>query len=130
MKMSPVKILWLILGCVCATAGTIGIVVPFLPTVPLYMATVFCFTKSSKKLHDKFVSTRLYKKYLESFMKNRAMTMANKIRVIITVTAVMSVGFFLMKNVPVARIIMVIVWIFHLIYFFVRVKTIPKDKSK
>ncbi len=63
-------------------------------------------------------------------MKNRAMTMANKIRVIITVTAVMSVGFFFMKNVPVARIIMVIVWVFHLIYFFVRVKTIPKDKSK
>lgn len=128
-KKSRLRILWLILGCVCVTLGTIGIVLPFLPTVPFYMATVFCFAKSSKKLHDKFVSTKLYKKHLESFVQNRSMTMGTKIKIIITVTIVMGFGFFMMKNVLPARIVLVVVWVFHLIYFFGRVKTTKVDKK-
>lgn len=128
MKTSPIRILWLILGFTCATLGTLGIVLPFLPTVPFYMATVFCFSKSSKKLHDKFVSTKLYKKYLESFMRDRAMTMGNKIKVVIMVTIVMGIGFYFMKM-PVARIVMGVVWGFHLYYFFGRIKTITVNKK-
>jgi uncharacterized membrane protein YbaN (DUF454 family) len=44
--------LWIALGCVCLGLGTIGVVLPILPTVPFYMATVFCFAKGSERLHD------------------------------------------------------------------------------
>lgn len=39
--------LWAALGIVCLSLGTLGIAVPILPTVPFYMATAFCFAKSS-----------------------------------------------------------------------------------
>ena len=65
--------LWAALGIVCLSLGTLGIAVPILPTVPFYMATAFCFAKSSKKLHDWFTASELYKKHLESFMESRAM---------------------------------------------------------
>ena len=45
------RMLWLILGCICLALGTVGVVLPILPTVPFYMATVFCFAKGSKRLH-------------------------------------------------------------------------------
>lgn len=38
--------LWIALGCACPGLGTIGVLLPILPTVPFYMATVFCFAKS------------------------------------------------------------------------------------
>ena len=63
---NPLKVVWIVLGFLCLGLGTIGIVLPILPTVPFYMATLFCFAKSSKKLHDWFVGTNLYKKHLDS----------------------------------------------------------------
>ena len=59
MNKNPLKIVWLILGLLCLALGTLGIVLPILPTVPFFLATVFFFANSSQKLHDWFVGTRL-----------------------------------------------------------------------
>ena len=62
------KVFWLIIGFLCLALGTIGVFLPVLPTVPFYLVTAFAFAKSSERLHNWFINTKLYKKNLESFV--------------------------------------------------------------
>ena len=115
------KVFFVVLGCLSLGLGALGAVLPLLPAFPFLMLAAFCFAKSSEKLHGWFVSTKLYKKNLESFVQGKGMTVRTKIR---TVTFLMSIGFIMMHAVPVGRIVLGIVWLFHILYFIFGIKTL------
>ena len=79
------RILFIILGFIFVGIGVIGIAVPILPTTPFLLLASFFFAKGSKKFHDWFMSTKLYKKHLESFVKSRAMTLKSKLSILLKI---------------------------------------------
>ena len=121
------KYIFAALGCICLALGTVGVFLPILPTTPFYLLTVFFFANSSQKLHDWFLGTELYQKHLDSFVKDRGMLRSTKISIICTVTLLMGFGFFMMarKGIWIPCVILMIVWLAHIFYFMLRVKTIP-----
>lgn len=125
------RLIFLIAGCVCLALGCIGIVLPILPTVPFFLATVFCFSQSSQKLHDWFLGTKMYKNNLESYVKGQGMTVKTKIKLLTTVTALMAFGFVMMlrKALYIPCGILAGVWAAHIVYFVFRVKTIGKENG-
>ena len=61
--------LLIVIGCIGVVFGAIGAILPLIPAFPFLLLATICFTKSSKRLNDWFVSTKLYKSNLESFVK-------------------------------------------------------------
>lgn len=124
------KIIYIVIGCIGVILGAIGAVLPLLPAFPFLMLAAFCFGKSSERLHTWFISTKLYKNNLETFVKGHGMTMKAKFRVVTIITVTMSFGFFMMKGIKVGRIILGLVWGCHFLYFFFGVKTISQQQKE
>ena len=116
------KILYMIVGCISLGLGIIGVILPILPTVPFVLLAAFCFARSSERLNGWFKNTKLYR---ENNIKN-GMTKRVKIRIMCSVTLLMSIGFIMMglKDIVVGNIVLLIVWIFHMVYFTFGVKTV------
>ena len=126
------KILWICLGCIGVGLGAVGAVVPMLPAFPFLLLAAFSFARSSEKLHTWFINTKLYKDNLEDYVAGKGMTVKTKVRIMITVTLLMSIGFIMMglKGIVVGCIVLGCVWAFHIVYFIWGVKTIPaKEES-
>ncbi len=119
------KIILVIVGCIGVGLGALGAVLPILPAFPFLLLAAVCFAKSSDRLDRWFRGTKLYKNDLESFVKGQGMTRKTKIKVMITVTLLMSIGFAIMfsKEIYVPCMILGGVWLFHIIYFAFFVKT-------
>lgn len=107
--------------------GALGAVLPLLPAFPFLLLAAFCFAKSSERLHSWFTGTKLYKNNLESYVQGKGMTRKTKIRIMVTVTLLMTIGFIMMDQVLVGRIVLACVWVFHILYFSFGVKTIKVD---
>lgn len=124
------KVLYIVVGCIGVGLGAVGAVLPLLPAFPFLLLATFCFAKSSEKLHQWFTGTKLYKNNLESYVKGKGMTWKTKIRIMIMVTLLMSIGFIMMSRVPVGRIVLTCVWVFHIIYFIFGVKTLKEGTKE
>lgn len=116
-------------GCIGVGLGALGAMIPLLPSFPFLMLAAWCFGRSSKRLNQWFVGTKLYKNNLESFVRGRGMTWKTKLRIMGIVTLTMAVGFLMMSRVPVGRIILTCVWVFHVIYFIFGIKTLEEREE-
>lgn len=118
--------LWIGIAFLMMGIGAIGVVLPILPTFPFLMAALYCFAKGSKKLENWFRQTSLYRKHLEPFVDKKEMTRKAKLTVMLSMTIFMGIGFFMMDQVPIGRIILAVVWLFHIVYFTLGIKTVKK----
>ena len=116
------KILYMIVGCVSIILGIVGVVLPILPTVPFVLLAAFCFARSSERLDGWFKNTKLYR---ENNIKS-GMTKQEKVRIMCSVSLLMSIGFVMMglRGIVVGNVVLLIVWIFHMVYFMFGVKTV------
>lgn len=119
------KILYIVLGTIGLILGAIGAVLPLLPAFPFLLLATVCYAKSSERLHNWFINTKLYKNNLDSYVQGKGMSWQVKIRIMIMITILMSIGFIIMvtKEIYHGCIVLGFVWLFHIFYFCFRVKT-------
>ncbi len=128
MKKNPIKILWLLCAFLFLGIGMVGVVVPVLPTTPFLLLASFCFSKGSKRFHNWFMGTKLYQKHLESFVRERAMTLKTKLCILLPASAMLLCAFFMMQNLP-GRIFIIFLILFKYIYFFTKIRTVEIEES-
>lgn len=118
-----IRYIFLTLGAISFALGTAGIVLPLLPTVPFYMLTLFCLARGSERFHKMFLESSLYQKTVGAYERDKALTLRTKLSILASVTTIMAIGAYFSQNMPVALIVMGLVWIGHVIALAFIVKT-------
>ena len=122
------KIMFLVVGLIAFTLGVIGIFLPLLPTTPLFLLTSFCLLKSSDRLNEKFMQTKLYEKYVKSFKEQGGMTLKAKLCLVIPVSLLLLFMFITIDS-PIMRGVIVVMWLLKVIVF-TKMKTIKIDTKQ
>ena len=117
------KIIFVIVGFISLLLGIIGTVLPILPTVPFLLLTSYCFARGSNKFEVWFKSSKIYKKYLESFILNKSMTLKQKIYISTFADIMIAFPLVILNNLYI-KLFLIIVIIFKYYYFIFKIKTI------
>lgn len=126
--MKFIKFIYLILAFLFLGIGIIGIILPMLPTTPFLLLASFFFAKGSNRFHSWFIQTKLYKKHLDNFVKDKSMTLKTKFCILIPASLMLMLAFILMQNIY-GRLFLIFLLIFKYIYFFTKIKTIKNTKE-
>jgi uncharacterized protein len=77
--MSPLKMLYILLGTFALLLGITGVFVPGLPTTPFLLLTAWLYLKGSEKLHNRLLKTKVVGNYIREYQKQKGMTLKQKI---------------------------------------------------
>ena len=117
------KYIYVTVGLLSFAIGAIGVILPILPTTPFLLLASFCFVRGSEKFDRWFKSTKIYKKHLESFVNEKAMTMKQKIIILLFVNIMLAIPIILIDNLHM-RLFLVGLICIKLYYFIFKIKTI------
>ena len=124
------KAMYLLVGLIAFVLGTIGIFLPLLPTTPLFLLTSFCLLKSSEKLNEKFMQTKMYEKYVKSFVEKGGMTLKAKLCLTVPVSLLLLFMFLTIENTIMRMIIIIIIMWLAKVIVFTRMKTIKVETNR
>jgi len=108
------KISFIVIGLVTFSIGTLGIVLPFLPTTVFYLITAFFWIRSSDRLYQKFIHSNVYTQYVDRPIIKKQITNKGIFKMFIAMFIVFLVPCIFVDNL-VMRVTMGIVYLFHLI---------------
>lgn len=122
------RLIYISLGFLFLGIGAVGAVLPVLPTTPFLLLASYFFTRGSERFNNWFISTKLYKNHIESFIKNRSMELKTKIRLLSFASAVLLLSAY-MVNIKSFRIFIAFLIIYKYYYFIFNIKTIKPRKG-
>lgn len=123
------KYLYITVGLISLVLGSIGVVLPVLPTTPFLLLSSYCFAKGSERFNNWFINTKLYKNNLESFVEKREMTLKQKTCILAFADFMMMFPLIILDNIHI-KIFLVVLICYKFYYFIFKIKTIStKEKS-
>ena len=116
------KVIYMILGLLSFLLGIIGIVLPVLPTTPFLLLAGFFLAKSSDRVNNWFINTKVYKRYIKDFAENKSMKRIHKWTLLIFVDIMMIISF-LMIDIVLVKVFIVVLVVSKNYYFAVYIES-------
>jgi len=74
-----VRVLFFIAGSITLAFGTIGIVLPILPTTPFLLASIACYLRSSERMTHWMLTNKYFGKHIKNYREGKGIPLKTKI---------------------------------------------------
>lgn len=108
MKTKFKKHLLIIAGILSLCLGTIGILLPLLPTTPFLLLSAYCFTKSSVRLHNWLINHKVFGRYISNYINYHAIPKKTKFLSILLLWLTLMVSILLLQKILVTFILVIV----------------------
>ncbi len=97
---SPLKKFLLIAaGLLSLGLGSLGVVVPLLPTTPFLLISSYCFIRSSHRLYNWLINHRVFGEYIYNYVTHKAIKLETKILLIVLLWLSMGLSMLSINNI-------------------------------
>ncbi|MEG1086352.1 MAG: YbaN family protein [Anaerovoracaceae bacterium] len=101
-------ILLLICGILSLVIGSIGLVLPILPTTPFVLVSAACFAGSSPRLYQKLRCNKYFGEFVDNYQNKTGVTCTVKVRGLVFLWVTLSVSAFIFPAIHVRLILLVV----------------------
>lgn len=104
-----IRICLIITGTLFVGVGTLGIVLPLLPTTPFLVLAAMCFSRSSERFHNWLLNNKWFGAYIKNYREGKGISLRQKVAVLSLL--IFTIGYsciFLLNHIAV-RIILVLI---------------------
>ncbi|MFO7968801.1 MAG: YbaN family protein [Bacillota bacterium] len=108
MKKKLKKIIYIILGSITLALGSIGIVLPLLPTTPFLLLSAYFYLRSSKKLYHWLINHKVFGIYIYSYITYKAINVKTKIYSISLLWITLIISMIIVKNIYLTFLLIII----------------------
>lgn len=115
--MKIIVILKIILGSISLILGTIGILLPLLPTTPFFLLSIACFS-STPKIKNKLLKIKFINEYYNSYHHGQGLKKKTVIKSLIFLWFALSISVVISQSLLVGVILLIIGLIvtWHILY--------------
>lgn len=114
------RCLFALLGTIALALAILGILVPGLPCTPFALLAAFLFAKSSDRLHQWLLDSKILGSRIKSYQRQKGLTKREKIRIILLMwTMVLISSLIIVKVLTVKIIILIAGFIGMLVVWFI-----------
>ena len=104
-----IRICLIITGIFFVGVGTLGIVLPLLPTTPFLVLAAICFSRSSERFHNWLLNNKWFGAYIKNYREGKGISLRQK--VVVLSLLILTIGYsciFLLDHIAV-RVILLLV---------------------
>lgn len=121
------RIILLIIGWLAIVLGTLGIVLPLLPTTPFILLAAWCFARSSPRFHHWLLYRSWFGNYIQHWQRHRALPPGVKPRAMLLIVCTFALSIWLVHHFWLR--IMLLGMLAALLLFMWRMPVVEQEKS-
>ncbi len=122
------KYILIMTGWLAVALGTLGIVLPLLPTTPFILLAAWCFARSSPRFHHWLMYRSWFGGYLRYWQRYRAMPPGAKPRAVVFILITFAVSLWLVQMTWVRVLLLLILG--ALLLFMWRIPVVDEKQEK
>ena len=103
------RLFLILLGTIFLGIGSIGMILPILPTTPFLLLATACYIRGSPRIYQKLITNRIFGEFIINYMKGKGIKRRQKGIAIFSMWVMISITIVFFLNNSLLRILLLVI---------------------